>query len=128
MLHILTEKVCRKLRREKKKARTVSLKLRYGDFETIDRFRTLSQPDNRDSSLFSVAKDLMFSAITRRVAIRLIGVGLSNLTGSGRQTELFSERRWLKEWNRLKAIDRARCQFGFNSLLAGEAIYLANGE
>ena len=128
VLHILTEKVCRQLRREKKKARTVSLKLRYGDFETIDRFRTLSQPDNRDSSLFSVAKDLLFSAITRRVAIRLIGVGLSNLTGSGRQTELFSERRWLKEWNRLKAIDRARSQFGFNSLLAGEAIYLANGE
>ncbi len=128
VLHILTEKVCRQLRREKKKAQTVSLKLRYEDFETIDRFQTLSQPDNRDPSLFSVAKDLMFSAITRRVAIRLIGVGLSNLTGSGRQTELFSERRWLKEWNRLKAIDQTRCQFGFNSLLAGEAIHLANGQ
>ncbi len=128
VLHILMEKVCRQLRREKKKARTVSLKLRYEDFETIDRFQTLSQPDNRDPSLFSVAKDLMLSAITRRVAIRLIGVGLSNLTGSGHQTELFSEKRWLKEWNRLQAIDRTRRQFGFNSLLAGEAIHLANGQ
>jgi hypothetical protein len=60
------------------------------------------------------------------VGIRLIGVGLSNLTGSGRQTELFSEGQWLKEWYRLQAIDRTRRQFGFNSLLAGEAIHLAN--
>ena len=126
VLHMLTEKVCRQLRREKKRARTVSLKLRYEDFETIDRSRTLPQPDNRDPSLFSVAKDLMFSAITRRVGIRLIGVGLSNLTGSGRQTELFSEGQWLKEGYRLQAIDRTRRQFGFNSLLAGEAIHLAN--
>ncbi|MDP7059614.1 MAG: DNA polymerase IV [Candidatus Marinimicrobia bacterium] len=125
VLHMLTEKVCRRLRKEQKTARTVSVKLRYEDFDTIDRSRTLSQPESRDSSLFSVAKELMFSAITRRVGIRLIGVGLSNLIGSGRQTNLFDEGEWIKGWHRLEAIDKVRSRFGFNAVLAGEAIHLA---
>ena len=125
VLHMLTEKVCRRLRKEQKAARTVSVKLRYEDFDTIDRSRTLSQPESRDPSLFSVAKELMFSAITRRVGIRLIGVGLSNLIGSGRQTNLFDEGEWIKGWHRLEAIDKARSRFGFNAVLAGEAIRLA---
>ena len=125
VLHMLTEKVCQRLRKEQKAARTVSVKLRYEDFDTIDRSRTLSQPESRDPSLFSVAKELMFSAITRRVGIRLIGVGLSNLIGSGRQTNLFDEGEWIKGWHRLEAIDKARSRFGFNAVLAGEAIRLA---
>ena len=125
VLHMLTEKVCRRLRKEQKAARTVSVKLRYEDFDTIDRSRTLSQPESRDPSLFSVAKELMFSAITRRVGIRLIGVGLSNLIVSGRQTNLFDEGEWIKGWHRLEAIDKARSRFGFNAVLAGEAIRLA---
>ena len=125
VLHMLTEKVCRRLRKEQKAARTVSVKLRYEDFDTIDRSRTLSQPESRDPSLFSVAKELMFSAITRRVGIRLIGVGLSNLIDSGRQTNLFDEGEWIKGWHRLEAIDKARSRFGFNAVLAGEAIRLA---
>ena len=125
VLHMLTEKVCWRLRKEQKAARTVSVKLRYEDFDTIDRSRTLSQPESRDFSLFSVAKELMFSAITRRVGIRLIGVGLSNLIGSGRQTNLFDEGEWIKGWHRLEAIDKARSRFGFNAVLAGEAIHLA---
>ena len=125
VLHMLTEKVCRRLRKEQKAARTVSVKLRYEDFDTIDRSRTLSQPESRDPSLFSVAKELMFSAITRRVGIRLIGVGLSTLIGSGRQTNLFDEGEWIKGWHRLEAIDKARSRFGFNAVLAGEAIRLA---
>ena len=126
VLHMLTEKVCRRLRKEHKAARTVSVKLRYEDFNTIDRSRTLSQPESRDFSLFSVAKELMFSAITRRVGIRLIGVGLSNLIGSGRQTNLFDEGEWIKEWDRLDAIDKARSRFGFNAVLVGEAIRLTD--
>ena len=125
VLHMLTEKVCWRLRREQKAARTVSVKLRYEDFETIHRSRTLSRPENRDSSLFSVAKELMCSAITRRVGVRLIGMGLSNLTGSGRQTDLFDEGEWIKGWHRLEAIDKARSRFGFNAVLTGEAIRLA---
>ena len=124
VLHMLTEKVCRRLRKEHKAARTVSVKLRYEDFNTIDRSRTLSQPESRDFSLFSVAKELMFSAITRRVGIRLIGVGLSNLIGSGRQTNLFDGGEWIKGWHRLDAIDKARSRFGFNAVLVGEAIRL----
>lgn len=124
VLHMLTEKVCWQLRRDSKMAKTVSLKVRYEDFKTVDRSYALSQFDHRDFILFAAAKQLMMLIITRRVGIRLIGVSVSNLTDSKRQTELFNEEQQLKEYNRLAAIDRTRQQFGFNSLFVGEAVYL----
>ena len=126
VLHYLTEKVCRRLRQEGKAARTVNVKIRYEDFETLDRSRTFPQPDNRDDALYSVADDLMKKAITRRVGIRLIGVGLSNLTPCFHQVNLFDEGAWLKGRRRLEAVDKTRRRFGFDSVLRGEAVYLIN--
>ncbi|MDP6457214.1 MAG: DNA polymerase IV [Candidatus Marinimicrobia bacterium] len=126
VLHYLTEKVCRRLRQEGKAARTVNVKIRYEDFETLDRSRTLPQPNNRDDALYSVADDLMKKAITRRVGIRLIGVGLSNLTPCYHQVNLFDEGAWLKGRRRLEAVDKTRRRFGFDSVLRGEAVYLIN--
>jgi len=126
VLHYLTEKVCRRLRQEGKAARTVNVKIRYEDFETLDRSRTLPQPNNRDDALYSVADDLMKKAITRRVGIRLIGVGLSNLTPCFHQVNLFDEGAWLKGRRRLEAVDKTRRRFGFDSVLRGEAVYLIN--
>ena len=118
--------VCRRLRQEGKAASTVSVKIRYEDFETLDHSRTLPQPDNRDDALYSVANDLMQKAITRRVGIRLIGVGLSNLTHCYHQMHLFDEGAWLKERRRLIAVDKMRQRFGFDAVLRGEAVYLIN--
>ncbi|MEE9167004.1 MAG: DNA polymerase IV [Candidatus Neomarinimicrobiota bacterium] len=126
VLHYLIEKVCRRLRQEKKRARTVSVKLRYEDFETELRSMTLSQPENVDEVIFSVARDLTLNAITRRVRIRLIGVGLSNLTDDYHQIDLFEEHTWLRMRQRLLAMDQTRERFGFDALLAGEAIPLIN--
>ena len=126
VLHYLTEKVCRRLREKKKSARTVSIKLRYEDFETQLRSITLRQPENCDSAIFSVAKNLMLNAISRRVRIRLIGIALSNLTYDYHQADLFGEHAWLRMQHRLLAMDQTRKRFGFNALLAGEAIHLIN--
>jgi len=126
VLHYLTEKVCRKLRAEKKAARTVSIKLRYEDFETQLRSTTLRQPENGDFAVFSVAKHLILKAITRRVRIRLIGIALSNLTYDYHQADLFEERVWLRTRHRLLSMDQTRKRFGFDALLAGEAIHLIN--
>lgn len=126
VLHYLTQKVCRRLRKEKKGARTVSVKLRYEDFETELRSATLLQPENSDQVIFSVAKSLTFKTMARRVRIRLIGIALSNLTDDYHQVDLFEEDAWLKMRNRLLSMDHARKRFGFDSILAGEAIPLIN--
>lgn len=124
VLHYLTEKVCRKLRQKRRAARTVSVKLRYEDFETHLKSTTFHEPENRDGAIFSAARGLIHRTITRRVGIRLVGVSLSNLTGSVHQTNLFEETGWRKGWQRLKAVDRTRERFGFDAVLAGEAIHL----
>jgi DNA polymerase-4 len=42
----LCERVCWRERRRETRARTVTLKIRYSDFETLTRCRTLDQPTN----------------------------------------------------------------------------------
>ena len=123
-LHYLTEKVCRRLRQETKAARTVSIKLRYEDFDTHLRSATLQQPENRDNVVFSVAKSLILRAIVRRVSIRLIGIALSNLTHDYHQIDLFEENVWLRVRRRLLSMDKTRKRFGFDALLSGEGIHL----
>ena len=47
-----TEQVARRLRRHGLSARTVTLKIRYGDFETITRSTTLDSPTNSTDTLW----------------------------------------------------------------------------
>jgi DNA polymerase-4 len=66
----LCERVCWRARKRGVKARTVTLKLRYADFHTISRSRTLF-PSNSELELYPVVKELLVLARTRRLPIRL---------------------------------------------------------
>jgi hypothetical protein len=91
---------------------------------------TLQYPEDRDDIIFGAAKTLISKAITRRVGIRLIGITLSNLTTAYHQMDLFSEGScgeealWTRSRRRLSAVDSVRRKFGFDTILAGEAILL----
>jgi DNA polymerase-4 len=88
MLSSLCERVCWRARKRRIFARTVTLKLRYADFTTLSRARTLS-PTSSELELFPVVKELFAQARTRRTPIRLLGLALSNL-GVFEQLPLFS--------------------------------------
>jgi DNA polymerase-4 len=71
------------------KARTVTLKLRYGDFTTITRSRSLPRGVSEPEELLEVARDLLLGsteAATRPV--RLIGVSTSNFVGQADSEQL----------------------------------------
>ena len=87
MLCSLTERVCWRARKRGLQARTVTLKLRYSDFMTISRSRTLT-PTNNELELYPVVKDIYERARTRSLRIRLLGLQLSNL-GLFQQLDLF---------------------------------------
>lgn len=123
-LHYLTARVCRRLRKEKKEARTVSVKLRYEDFETREAEETLLISDAREEAIFPVVRALMTRLLTRRVGVRLVGVTLSNLVSGWRQMGLFGEEKRRRSFARLFAVDAVRGRFGFDALLAGEGIAL----
>jgi DNA polymerase-4 len=108
----LCERVCWRARKRHVKARTVTLKLRYADFHTLTRARTVS-PTHSEFELYPVLKELLAMARTRRLPIRLLGVQLSNL-GVFEQLSLFDGNERLGV-----AIDRIRERYGFETVSLG---------
>jgi DNA polymerase IV len=114
MLCGLTERVCWRARKRDVKARTVTLKLRYADFETLQRSRTIT-PTSSELELYPVVRDLYQRARTRRTAIRLLGICLSSLQAASRQLSLFEPTAPIH-----RTVDRVRTRYGYDALrLAG---------
>lgn len=85
----MAEQVAARLRAGGRAARTVGVKLRYRDFRTVTRARTLGSPTDDAALIAAVAERLMDAALDeRRVALRLLGVGASGLVDGG-QMSLF---------------------------------------
>jgi DNA polymerase-4 len=125
MLWYLSERAARDLRSHRLTARTVTLKLRYRDFTTVTRSHTLASPTDNERQVAGVARDLFRAAYARRVSVRLLGVGLSNLVAAAPQLDLFAAPRELA-WERLIGpLDGLRDRFGFGAVRAGSSILLA---
>ena len=111
MLCSLCERVCYRARKRGVRARTVTLKLRYADFQTLNRSRSIT-PTSSELELFPVVYELFRRARTRRRAIRLLGVALSNLGPYDAQLRLFED-----DGEALHgAIDALRKRFGYESM------------
>ena len=92
------------------KARTVTLKLRYADFETLTRSRTVT-PTASEFELYPVIHDLFERSRRRRLAIRLLGIALSNLGPYDRQLPLFEGDEPLRN-----VVDEIRERFGYDAV------------
>jgi len=116
----LAQMVGRRLRESGARGRTVELKLRYADFSTITRARSLGQPTDLDTLIFETARDLFRRNWQRGRAVRLLGVGLSNLAGEQAQMALPGVAAGEKWRSALAAADRLRDRYGERSVeLAG---------
>jgi len=123
-LRYLSERVGNDLRQKGKLARCVALKLRYADFTTITRQRTLAQATDTDQTIFTAGLRLLENELPReKKAIRLIGIGVANLVASGRQRymlDLSAQR--LEKLN--ATIDRIRQKYGFTAIQTGRTLRL----
>src|SRR5579863_9126069 len=120
MLVRLSEMVARRLRDHHLCARTVQIKLRYSDFSTFTRARTLDHATQIDTELAEAVRGLFHNAWNGR-AIRLLGVYAQSLESGEGQTSLLAEEntgRWRKA---LAAVDALREKYGDTtvSLAAG---------
>ena len=89
----LVEQVARRLRRHDIKGRTVELKVRFADFQTITRSMTLAAPTSTTRELLEAGVELLTKRLpARHRPIRLLGFGVSKLDGSGKsQQALFDQ-------------------------------------
>lgn len=113
----LTGQICQNLRDLNWMALTVSIKLRYSDFQTLTRSKTI-EPTCDDKIVYETALNLIEKANTRRLAIRLIGVGLSNFIPYSEQQILFEDEE-TKRKKMLEAVNAIRNKFGFDTIKIG---------
>ena len=123
-LRYLSERVGADLRRRSKQARCITLKLRYADFTTITRSFTLRQTSDTDQTIFDTGEKLLKKALlAEKQPVRLIGIGVSNLTEPGRQLDMLdSSAQRLEQLD--KAIDRIRKRYGFTAIQTGRTLRL----
>lgn len=111
----LTEQVVTRLREKNRKGRTVNIKIRFHDFTTITRSKTLPESTNQTHQIWQVAKSLFTTAMSEtssvRVAVRLLGVGVSGFSNDTvQQGDLFSTES--KHDNLDKVADEINLRFG----------------
>jgi len=114
----LSEKVAMRLRRKHLSGKTVKIKIRWPDFETHTRQLTLLQPTNQDSIIQQAACELFIQEWTGGKSVRLIGVGVTNLTNEVQQLSLFNDL-YQRESKLLNAIDELQERFGEKSIRKG---------
>lgn len=127
----LADDVASRLRSHGLAARTVTLKVRYGDFETITRSNTPASPVASAPALVRAVEPMLDSIGVAR-GVRLIGVSASGLTAPAGQLSLLDElgtsepatvedveRAWAPASD---AIDEIRQKFGTQAIGPGSAV------
>jgi nucleotidyltransferase/DNA polymerase involved in DNA repair len=115
------EEVGGRLRAEHVAARTVQLKLRYADFTTLTRRKTLLVPTQDEMMLYDIVARMLAMERIEGKRIRLIGVSGSNLAPPEIQVDLF-DRTVQKRARLAKAVDGLRAKLGQKSIRRGSSL------
>jgi DNA polymerase-4 len=113
----LSDRTAARLRSKELCGRTVTLKVRFSNFKTITRSRTLAEETDNAPELYAAVRSLYRRLKLDRPRIRLLGVAVSTLAPGPprRQLDLLSDRR--ARWpEATRAIDQVRLRFGDDAL------------
>ena len=115
------EEVAERLRRHQIKARTITLKLRYGDFRTVTRSETLREPTNLTKPLWEAAERVFRQwQIRSGGPLRLLGFAASGLEPEQAGQQLLfpdPEQEKLKRLDQI--VDRIRDRYGKRAVHRG---------
>jgi len=108
----LADRTARMLRHRGVRARTVALKVRFADFTTITRARTLPAPTDLARDLYATATELL-DALGDLAPVRLLGVRGEGLVPADRAPEQIVLGEPEHGWSEAeRAADQARSRFG----------------
>lgn len=120
-----SDRVARRLRKQGFRGRTVTLKLKTGDFRTLTRSSTLERPVQLADVIYREAVKL-FEAERLREKVRLVGVGIGKLEPAEEsgQLPLFSEKGAREEkWEKAeRAMDEITDRFGRGAVKRGSQL------
>lgn len=111
----LTEKATARLRERFLYAKTISIKVRYADFTTINRSKTLPLAIDNTHETYEVVKSLYRALRLDRAQLRLVGVSLENLQSNVPEQLVLGARE--RAWREADgAVDRVQARFGRGSV------------
>lgn len=123
----LTERATARLRDRDLFAKTISIKVRFADFSTINRSKTLPLPIDSTHDVYEVVKGLYQALRIERARLRLVGVSLENLSEGAPHQMMLGERE--VGWRQAEgAVDQARARFGKGSVRPARLIKDAEDE
>ena len=123
----LTERATARLRDRDLFAKTISIKVRFADFSTINRSKTLPLPIDSTHDVYEVVKGLYQALRIERARLRLVGVSLENLSEGAPHQMMLGERE--VGWRQAEgAVDQARVRFGKGSVRPARLIKDAEDE
>lgn len=106
----LSTAVAVRLRRGGVRARTIALKLRFDDFSTITRSRTLADPTDLARRVYDEARSLYAESGRAGEPVRLLGVRGEQLTGAVSESGLWDDD---GDWREAEyAVDAITAKFG----------------
>ncbi len=123
----LADQVAARLRDSAVLARTIAIKVRYEDFRTVSRSRTLTTPTDTGAQVYTVARELFDALVVEPTAIRLVGVRAEGLTDSSATAQqlTFDDATDTRREAEV-AVDALRARFGDGAI--GPARLLAAGD
>jgi DNA polymerase-4 len=118
------------LRADDLRGRTITVRVRYGDFTDKSASRTVPDPIESDRAIFTIARELLHGLLARRGGgVRLLGVGVSKLMGEDDETAelgLFEDAPGGPETARdrkiAEASDRLRGKFGKEAIVPARIV------
>ena len=111
----LSEKATARLRERSLYAKTISIKVRFADFTTINRSKTLPLAIDSTHETYEVVKGLYGALRIDHAQLRLVGVSLENLQSNAPEQLVLGARE--RGWREAEsAVDRAQARFGRGSV------------
>jgi len=115
----LSEMVGRRARRYGVSGKTVTLTLRYADFQTFSRRRTGMESINRSDDIYQASLRILDGLILMQ-PLRLIGISLNGLQFQGSQYALFAEER--KQQQLTESLDIVNNRHGEFTVMPGSLL------
>ncbi|WP_258061139.1 DNA polymerase IV [Arthrobacter sp. 4R501] len=124
----LSHRTAGRLRSSGMVARTVALKLRYADFSTITRSRTVQTPVDSAQLIYAVAIQLLESLGSRPMTVRLVGIRAEQLEDTANTSLQLSLDRRDDNWRAAEqTLDEVSRKFGNKSVLPASLLDSGNG-
>ncbi|MCX6972275.1 MAG: DNA polymerase IV [Verrucomicrobia bacterium] len=127
ILRGMADRLFAKARAEGQTARTITVRIRYNDFDESTRSQSLDEPTDLETQVFGLIAALLRKAWERRVSLRLVSLKLGNLYKAClfQELDLFPSARNSTVLHRAaNAVDAIRERHGKSAILRGHDLWL----